>query len=236
MKNVKIEIDGKLFELKNYKIDEKGNVWSVKREKYLKPQKIKSGHRNKTQNDTNMYYYAVNLHQKLYYVHRLMWWSFKGFIPRGKEINHIDCDKRNNKLENIDVMTRSENIIHAMENHLRKNLKLEYKERKKYEILWYNWDGTFKRKFNNIDEACEIGFAKNTIKDNMFKKREKYLVHQDNMNIKLYELGKGLIKEFVDVCELQTFLHNNNINVNTNNIKYLKRKFFREYFVYGEKK
>jgi hypothetical protein len=48
--------------------------------------------------------------QKL--VHRIVCQSFLG-PQEGKEVNHIDGDKTNNQLENLEWVTRSENEIHS---------------------------------------------------------------------------------------------------------------------------
>ena len=42
-------------------------------------------------------------------VHRLVWEAFNGKIPEGMQINHIDEDKSNNRLENLNLMTPKEN-------------------------------------------------------------------------------------------------------------------------------
>lgn len=44
------------------------------------------------------------------YVHRLVYRTFVGVIPSGKEINHIDHNKSNNNIDNLELVTRSENL------------------------------------------------------------------------------------------------------------------------------
>lgn len=46
-------------------------------------------------------------------VHQLVAAAFKGPCPQGKEVNHKDLDKRNNRPENIEYVTRQANIDHA---------------------------------------------------------------------------------------------------------------------------
>ena len=46
---------------------------------------------------------------KGYHVHRFIWESFNGLIPDGKEINHIDGNKKNNKLQNLQLLTHQQN-------------------------------------------------------------------------------------------------------------------------------
>lgn len=48
------------------------------------------------------------------YIHRLVWMSFNNKkIPKGLEINHKDGNKSNNNLNNLEVVTHKENMIHA---------------------------------------------------------------------------------------------------------------------------
>ena len=51
-----------------------------------------------------------NHKRKAYYVHRIVWETFKGKIPNGYEINHIDQDKSNNCLSNLELVSHSENM------------------------------------------------------------------------------------------------------------------------------
>lgn len=53
--------------------------------------------------------------RKNHKVHRLVMQVFIGEIPEGYEVNHIDSDRLNNCLSNLEYVTRSENIQHAME-------------------------------------------------------------------------------------------------------------------------
>lgn len=46
--------------------------------------------------------------------HRIVYSYFKGEIPDGMQINHIDGDKGNNALSNLEVVTPSENMRHAV--------------------------------------------------------------------------------------------------------------------------
>jgi len=48
-------------------------------------------------------------------VHRLVWTAFCGEVPDGLEINHKNGQKDDNTLENLEVVTKSENMIHAYE-------------------------------------------------------------------------------------------------------------------------
>lgn len=47
---------------------------------------------------------------KSIYVHRLVWLAFMGEVPHGLQIDHIDQNIHNNRLDNLQVVTQSENI------------------------------------------------------------------------------------------------------------------------------
>lgn len=48
-----------------------------------------------------------------YLEHRVIWVMVHGSIPPGKEIDHIDRDRYNNKLENLRLVTRRENVLNS---------------------------------------------------------------------------------------------------------------------------
>ena len=67
--------------------------------------------------DTGHGYLCVGLYKgtipKLYQIHRLVLAAFIGPCPEGKETNHKNGDKKDNSLENLEYVTRKENIHHA---------------------------------------------------------------------------------------------------------------------------
>ena len=42
-------------------------------------------------------------------IHRLVWETFNGEIPEGLEIDHMDNNRKNNALSNLQLVTRTEN-------------------------------------------------------------------------------------------------------------------------------
>lgn len=57
---------------------------------------------------------------KQYYIHVLVATAFIDNPFNKKEINHIDGNKRNNNVNNLEWVTRAENMFHAKENNLLK--------------------------------------------------------------------------------------------------------------------
>lgn len=51
--------------------------------------------------------------------HRLVWEAANGPIAPGLEINHVDGDKRNNQLANLEAVSASRNSLHAVKVLLR---------------------------------------------------------------------------------------------------------------------
>jgi HNH endonuclease/NUMOD4 motif len=64
-------------------------------------------------------YLAVDMQQDQerhrFYVHRLVWQTFRGEIPIGLEINHRNGDRADNRLENLELTTRSDNMLHCFQ-------------------------------------------------------------------------------------------------------------------------
>ncbi len=56
-----------------------------------------------------------------HYVHRLVVEAFIGEIPTGLEVNHIACQKADNRLENLEVVTHALNTKHAWDTGLRRH-------------------------------------------------------------------------------------------------------------------
>jgi hypothetical protein len=54
------------------------------------------------------------------YVHRIIAELFLGLPESKMDVNHINCIKHDNRIENLEWMTRKQNIIHARDNGLMK--------------------------------------------------------------------------------------------------------------------
>lgn len=68
--------------------------------------------------------YVDNKHRRVTSVHRLVWETFIGKIPDGMEIDHINGDKTDNRLDNLQCVTHIENLA---------NVNTKAKQRKIYD-------------------------------------------------------------------------------------------------------
>lgn len=67
-------------------------------------------------------YHMVNVnvsHTGTPMVHRIVYETFVGDIPKGLHINHLDGNKSNNHLSNLEVCTPSQNVQHAYDTGLK---------------------------------------------------------------------------------------------------------------------
>jgi hypothetical protein len=98
-----------------YQVSNLGNIKSVNRIIYNKGSnchnKLKS--RLLKSCKCNNGYFVVNLSGKTKYVHRIVCESFIKIIKSGLTVNHKDGDKSNNNINNLEIVTYSENHIHA---------------------------------------------------------------------------------------------------------------------------
>lgn len=88
--------------------------------------------------------------RKSKFMHRLV---MKVFVGKDKRfVNHMDTNKRNNKLSNLEYVTPSENIQHAVDNDLI-NYNPENKPRRP--VNQYDLQGNFIKSYPSIQEARE---------------------------------------------------------------------------------
>lgn len=130
----------------NYFVSDIGYVFSKAREKQCghkgsKPQKLNQ--RLLKGRETEKGYLSVILHnnkkKKSFRVHRLIYQSFVEAIPEGKEINHINGDKQDNRIENLEAITHGDNIRHAERNGMINHAKGELAAHAKLnenEVIW----------------------------------------------------------------------------------------------------
>jgi hypothetical protein len=48
------------------------------------------------------------------FVHKLVYLTYKGAIPKGHDIDHIDQDHRNNHIDNLQCLTRKEHALKTL--------------------------------------------------------------------------------------------------------------------------
>ena len=107
----------------------------------LKPGKTREG------------YYIVILYlnsvRKSASVHRLVWTAFNGPIPEGLQINHLNENKADNRLENLSLCTAKENI-----NYGTRNKRAGEKHCKRIQMLDKN--NNILKTFNSLKEAAQF--------------------------------------------------------------------------------
>lgn len=86
----------------NYYVSTDAKVYSVQSAIYLTPTRASNG------------YLMITLTYKdgtikTQTLHKLVWSTFNGEVPYGLELNHIDANKENCKLSNLEVVTHKEN-------------------------------------------------------------------------------------------------------------------------------
>lgn len=69
-------------------------------------------------------YYRVNIYRKIVHVHSLVAKAFIGDPPTpDATVNHIDLDKTNNRVENLEWVSSGDNVRHAWESGAHKWMK-----------------------------------------------------------------------------------------------------------------
>jgi hypothetical protein len=94
-----------------------------------------------------------------YYIHRLVWVYHNGPIPDGMVVDHINMERKDNRVENLRLVTRTEN-----------NKKLSLRSDNKTGVIGVSWcrrwkkyharvkisgKEVFARYFHNLEEAAK---------------------------------------------------------------------------------
>lgn len=133
----------KLKNFNDYEIDvENGTVWSYKSNRFIGAKHPKG-------------YWYVGLmdndgKQHNFILQRLIWIAVNGNIPEGLQVNHIDENKSNNSITNLNLMTCKENC-----NFGTRNTRRAKKQSK--QVAVYK-DGVLVMTFASTAEAGRKGF------------------------------------------------------------------------------
>lgn len=148
-----------------YEISDKGRVRRIKYNDnskkvqyqlpyYLKPRKDKDGYFK--------YALCINGKMKYYFAHRLVAIHFLNNENKYSCVNHIDGNKQNNCVENLEWCSIKQNNLHALNNGLRnmKNNKLSKK------VEQYDLKGNLIKTFESANEAKRItGYSQGHISE-----------------------------------------------------------------------
>ena len=156
-----------------YQVSNTGKVRSLRyrnrdevRELFLKPH--------------NQGYLQVELHKngkrKMFTVHRLVAMAFVDGYEVGKEVNHIDENKRNNVSTNLEWVSASQNVLHSI-SHRRsvktRNYPKFHARTDKQAVLQISLDGeVIKRWESSIEVKEKLGYSDWSIKQCCRHKRK----------------------------------------------------------------
>ena len=130
----------------DYTIYENGLVYCISKNRY-----IKIGY--------SIGYANVSLNCKNYRLHRILATLFIPNPENKPEVNHIDGNKANYSLDNLEWCTRKENVQHAIKTGLR-DKQIDYAKKASKPIVQKDKDGNVVNQFKSIHEAHRItGFA-----------------------------------------------------------------------------
>ena len=106
-----------------YSASKDGQILGKKRKKILKGTNFANGYKYFTLHAGNI--------SKSYLVSRFVYECFKGNIPDDKEVDHIDNNKENNSIKNLQLLTHKEN---TRKSHCKKvkSFNIETREEKNF--------------------------------------------------------------------------------------------------------
>ena len=162
------EIWNKVRNYENYEVSNLGGVRSLN---YMHTEKIKL----LSQANVNGYL-KVGLWKdgkcKFVSVHRLVWETFNGLIPEGMQVNHINENKTDNRLENLNLMTPKENTNWG--NGIKRHADKQLNDHRSKPVLQFTLDGELVKEWPSAREAHRNGFNQANVSRCCLGKQKQY--------------------------------------------------------------
>lgn len=140
-----------------------GLIWSKKSGRFI-GSKIKTGYYNATLRDDNGRQICGKLHRFIYK-------AVNGPIPDDMQVNHIDEDKSNNGIHNLNLMTAKENINWGSHNERMAKTKTNGSKSKPVGAFK---DGELVMRFPSTMEAGRNGFNQGNVASCCRGERQSY--------------------------------------------------------------
>lgn len=179
-----------IYDNPDYMINKNGTVVKINTRKIL------------AQADRNGYK-RVRLNGFMKSVHILVWESFnKQKVPEKRYVDHIDGNRSNNNLDNLRVVTQSENMKNAYRNGHAGQVRVKQ----------YDLDGNFIKEYNNIQEAAnEVGVTQAAVKSAANRHgtcKDFYWIREDDDTTIEQILVEWIPDGFVVIPEFPTYAIN----------------------------
>ena len=173
----------------DYCITESGKIYSLKSKKFLTTQHNDGGYEvitlRKDKKTTTL---------KL---HRLLCLTYKeDTYFEGAFVNHIDGDKKNNSLNNLEWCTRSENVLHAYDLGLVKNKPRQLSEEDVHLICNALEEGS-----RVVDVAKEFGIEHSIVSGIYNRNSYKYISYEYDFS-KVPKAYRISTEKIINVCDL----------------------------------
>lgn len=201
-----------IYNYDNYMIDENGNVFNKTTNKYLKGSIGENGYK--------YYRLSQNNHKKMYYAHRLVAEHFLNNPNNFPVVNHIDGNKLNNNINNLEWVTYPENTKHWKDNSNVIRRQTEYYQEDLPNEIWKEFENYYvsslgrirhKEKNNLLKPSITCGYYKIRLSNNGLVK--DYMIHQ-----LVYQIFKGNYDKSKYIID---HIDGNKLNNDINNLRLL---------------
>ena len=137
-------------EIKDFNSYYVSNFGRIKhKNKILKPIKSRNGY-------LHIFLYKNKI-KKQFLIHRLVAIEFIDNTSEYNEVNHIDSDKENNRIDNLEWCTRKQNVHHFLSTNNRNDTNAK-------EVIQYDLYGNLIKKYKSIRSAStETGISPHNI-------------------------------------------------------------------------